>query len=128
EVGTLLPRIEAQDLDDADGYVKELLDNTVLGLEETAAGLDMAALDRAAAALSSASRVDVYAAGSSYLVGSDLVEKLKRIGIYASSYANDYLQSISSAGLREGDVAVAVSYSGETRSVAESLAIAAEQG
>jgi len=128
EVGSLMTRIEAKDLDYPNGHARDLLENTVHGLEETAAGLDQEVVNQAAKVLSGANRVDVYAAGSSFLVASDLVEKLKRIGIYASTYANDYLQAISSAGLAPSDAAFAVSYSGETRSVVESLAIAREHG
>lgn len=128
EIGTLLPNIEAQHEFDDDGHLREILDNTILGLQETAASMDFPALQLAVDALAHARHVDVYGASTSFLVGMDLVEKLKRLGIYASSYDNSYMQAISSAGLGKGDVAIAVTYSGETRSVVENLAMAQEQG
>lgn len=128
EVGTLVTRIEMDELREPSGHAHYLLENTVKGLQETFAGLDHEVVKRAAEVLGGANRVDVYAAGSSFLVASDLVEKLKRIGIYASTYANDYMQAISSGGLAPGDVAFAVSYSGETSSVIESMTIAKDRG
>lgn len=128
EVGTLLPQFDATATLEDEGYAGTVLDNTVLGLRETIAGMDFAALDAAARALSEARHVDVYGVSTSYLVGRDLVEKLKRLGIYASSFDNAYTQAISSASLSAGDVAVAVTYSGETRGVVENLAMARGQG
>lgn len=127
EVGTLIPNLSMRERS-SEGNAAELLENTVLGLSETAAALDIAGVQRVARLLGGARHVDVYGASTSYLVGMDLVEKLKRLGIYAATYENSYMQAISAAGLGSEDVAVAVSYSGETRSVVECLATAREQG
>lgn len=127
EIGTLLPRIEAHE-SSAEGHVRELLDNTLLGLQETAAQVDLPTVRRAADILARARHVDVYGAGSSYLVGADLVEKLKRLGIYASTYDNSYMQAISSGGLGAEDAAVGITYSGETQNVLDALGMAREQG
>lgn len=128
EIGTLLPHFEAPERLDPDGHVTDVLENSILGLRETAAGMDFDSLDRAADRLGGARHVDVYGVGSSYLVGRDLVDKLKRLGIYASSFDNSYMQAISSAGLGDGDVAVAITFTGETRSVIENLAMARDHG
>lgn len=127
EIGTLIPDLTTREAP-GHGDSSELLENTLLGLKETAAALDLAKVRQVAALLAAARHVDVYGASTSHLVGLDLVEKLKRLGIYASSYENSYMQAISSAGLGEQDVAVAITYSGETRSVVECLASAREQG
>jgi len=127
EVGTLIPNLTAR-TQPATGDVGELLENTLLGLKETAASLDLEKVRQVAKLLANARHVDVYGASTSHLVGLDLIEKLKRLGIYASTYENSYMQSISSAGLGPEDVAVAITYSGETSNVVESLATAREQG
>ncbi len=127
EIGTLIPSIAAhKELPSA--YASELLENTRFGLDETAAALDMEKVRHVAGLLAKARHVDVYGASTSYIVGMDLVEKLKRLGIYAATYENNYMQAISSAGLGEADVALAITYSGETRSVVENLAMARDQG
>lgn len=128
EIGTLLPQFDASEQLHEQSHVGDVLENTILGLRETAAGMDFAALDSAVEALKGARHVDVYGVGSSFLVGRDLVDKLKRLGIYASSFDNSYMQAISSAGLGTGDVAIAITYTGETRSVIENLAMAKDHG
>lgn len=128
EVGTLLPRLSADRNGDAQGVGHELLDTTIQGLQETANAVDPAVLTQAAKLITAARHVDIYGASNSYLVGLDLVEKLKKLGIYATSYDNDYMQAISSASLEEQDVAIAITYSGETTSVVENLGMAQERG
>lgn len=127
EIGTLIPNLTTRQ-GSSQGNAAELLENTVLGLNETAAALNIGELQRVARLIAKARHVDVYGASTSYLVGMDLVEKLKRLGIYASAYENSYMQAISAAGLGPEDVAIGVSYSGETRSVVECVATAREQG
>jgi DNA-binding MurR/RpiR family transcriptional regulator len=85
-------------------------------------------LDETVAALATARRVAIFGTGSSYIVGLDLAEKLKRLGINAQIEANDYIQAITAAGLDEDSVAIGISYSGETRSTIEHLHMAREQG
>lgn len=128
EVGTLLTPRDVSGQQDDQGHAKALFDNTVRGLEETLAGYDQAAVDAAVQALATASKIDVYGASTSFLVGLDLIEKLKRLGIYASGHANAYMQAISAMSLGKGDVALAVTYSGETADVIDALAVAREQG
>jgi DNA-binding MurR/RpiR family transcriptional regulator len=128
EVGTLLPAFEGGARLDDQGHAAAVFENTTLGLHETLEGLDHTAMNEAVAALASANKVDVYGASTSFLVGLDLVEKLKRLGIYASGYSNAYMQAISAMSLAAGDVAFAVTYSGETAEVIETLQVAGEQG
>lgn len=128
EIGTILPRMLDAGPGASDGVLGELLDNTIRGVQQTAASIDEAAVARAVEMIRAAPRVDVFGSGSSYLVGSDLVEKLKRLGIHANIDANDYIQAISAAGLMERDLAIGISYSGETRSTLEHLHMAREQG
>jgi len=74
EVGTLMPRMFEGTAAPAGGdYLTELLENTILGLRETAAAFDYPSLQRAVDAIMKANRTDVCGAGSSYLVGLDLV-------------------------------------------------------
>lgn len=128
EVGTLLPSIAGSDLPDDASYASAVYENTNSALQQTLASLDPAAVDAAVAALTDASKVDVYGASTSYLVGLDLVEKLKRLGIYASGYSNSYMQAISAMSLNPGDVAFAVTYSGETVDVIDAIEVAKRQG
>ncbi|MEV5506321.1 MurR/RpiR family transcriptional regulator [Streptomyces orinoci] len=97
-------------------------------LADTAATLDTAQLESAAAALAAARRIDVYGIGASNLVGQDLVQKLLRIGLIAHAPADPHLAVTNAVQLRTGDVAIAITHSGRTTDVIEPLKAAFERG
>jgi DNA-binding MurR/RpiR family transcriptional regulator len=97
-------------------------------MHDTAALLDLRAIEKAARAISTARRVDIYGASSSALVGAELRVCLHRIGIAAWSWADIHDGLASAATLGAGDVAVGVSHTGESRETVEILAEAASHG
>ncbi|GII02067.1 MurR/RpiR family transcriptional regulator [Planobispora takensis] len=86
-------------------------------LADTAAQLSPDTLDAVVAAVSAARRVDVYGVGASGLVAVDMAQKLMRIGLSGHSFTDAHLAVTSAALVREGDVAVGVSCTGETPDV-----------
>ncbi|WP_063753423.1 MurR/RpiR family transcriptional regulator, partial [Streptomyces sp. NRRL S-87] len=97
-------------------------------LADTAAGLDLAELAAAVAALAGARRIDVYGVGASALVAQDLAQKLLRIGLIAHAHADPHLALTSAVQLGPGDAAVAVTRSGTTADVVGPLRTAFERG
>ncbi|UNZ18683.1 MurR/RpiR family transcriptional regulator [Streptomyces sp. 891-h] len=97
-------------------------------LADTAAGLDVAQVEAAVAAMATARRIDVYGVGASGLVSQDLAQKLLRIGMVAHSHADPHLAVTNAVQLRAGDVAVAITHSGRTVDVIEPLRVAFDQG
>ncbi|GAA1900651.1 MurR/RpiR family transcriptional regulator [Streptantibioticus ferralitis] len=97
-------------------------------LADTAAGLDVSQLEAAVAALASARRIDVYGIGASALVGQDLVQKLLRIGLIAHAHSDPHLAVTNAVQLRQGDVALAITHSGNTLDVIEPLRTAFDRG
>lgn len=95
-------------------------------IERTARELDVAAIDAAASAISTAHRIDVYGVGASALTAGDLQQKLSRIGLLAAATTDSHLALASSSLLGPGDVAIAVSHTGETLETLRPLTIAAE--
>jgi DNA-binding MurR/RpiR family transcriptional regulator len=90
-----------------------------LVIEETAAQLDMDALTAAVEAMTSARRIDLYAVSGSRSVAMDLHLRLHRIGRSCFMW-NDIHEALPSAVLLgEGDVALGISHSGETKEVIE---------
>jgi len=79
-------------------------------------------------AICRARRVDVYGVGASGLVAADMAQKLLRIGILSHGFTDAHLAITSAALLREGDVAVGVSTSGETPDVLEPIRSASAAG
>ncbi|MEU1626850.1 MurR/RpiR family transcriptional regulator [Streptomyces sp. NPDC020096] len=97
-------------------------------LADTAAGLDVSQLEAAVAALTAARRIDVYGIGASALVGQDLVQKLLRIGLIAHAHSDPHLAVTNAVQLRQGDVALAITHSGNTVDVIEPLRTAFDHG
>lgn len=97
-------------------------------VEETAQQLDREALTRAAEAIAKAGRVDIYGIGASATVGSDLQQKLHRIGVVAFVWSDPHIALTSATLLGERDVVIGISHSGTTSEVVESLAAAHKRG
>ncbi|MEU6174946.1 MurR/RpiR family transcriptional regulator [Streptantibioticus parmotrematis] len=97
-------------------------------LADTAAALDLSQLELAVGALATARRVDVYGVGASALVGQDLTQKLLRIGLVAHAHSDPHLAVTNAVQLRQGDVALAITHSGNTVDVIEPLRVAFDAG
>lgn len=94
----------------------------------TLAGLDLEAVRAAATAISGAARVHVYAVSGSGVMARELELRLSRIGVACWTYADVHDGLVAAAQLSEGDVAIAVSYSGETDETLDMLACARGHG
>jgi DNA-binding MurR/RpiR family transcriptional regulator len=94
----------------------------------TLAGLDLDAVRAAATAISGAARVHVYAVSGSGVMARELELRLSRIGVACWTYADVHDGLVAAAQLGEGDVAIAVSYSGETDETLDMLACARDHG
>ncbi len=100
----------------------------IRAIQETAAQLDLAEVDRAAEAIAAAGRVEVYGIGGSALVAGEMQLCLHRIGIPTWSWSDVHSGLTSAALLGPGDVAVAVSHSGATYETVEMLSAAGSRG
>jgi DNA-binding MurR/RpiR family transcriptional regulator len=97
-------------------------------MRDTAAMTDLAEVERAADAIAAANRVDIYGASGSALVGAEMQFSLHRIGVAAWSWPDVHNGLASAALLREGDVALGISHSGQTRETIEMIAEAGSRG
>jgi DNA-binding MurR/RpiR family transcriptional regulator len=114
--------------DTLDEIVRKIVYNEVRALEDTGAGVDVEVLGRAVQALAAAPRIDVFGVGASAFVGQDLHQKLHRIGRVAFIWTDRHAALTAAALLGPGDVALAISHSGETEDTVEPLQAAAERG
>ncbi|MFD0674029.1 MurR/RpiR family transcriptional regulator [Cohnella sp. GCM10027633] len=108
--------------------VSAITTNHMRSLTDTTRLLDFGQLRTAIAALHGAGRIDLYGSGTSGMVAQDFFHKLIRIGKAAAVFVDPHLQLTSAASLTPRDVAVGISYSGETLETIHSLRTAAEQG
>jgi DNA-binding MurR/RpiR family transcriptional regulator len=96
-------------------------------IQETAAQLDLAAVERAISALAEARRIAIYAVSGSGTMAHELQLRLYRIGLDATVWIDVHDGLTSAALLGPDDVALGISNSGETVEVLECLAEAGRQ-
>lgn len=117
------------DIDDSLGdAVAKIARAESLGIQETTANLDLAALERIVNAIDKSTRVIIYGIGASNAAAQDLVQKLLRIGRVAIGFHDAHEAVVSASLLQTGDVAIAISHSGRTREPIELLRAARRAG
>src|SRR6476619_2744386 len=114
--------------DTIDDIIAKVAFSDASAVEETAQQLDRDALAAAAAAIARAGRVDIYGIGASSIVGTDLQQKLHRIGIVAFAWNDPHIALTSATLLGKGDVAIGISHSGTTSETIEALDAARSRG
>lgn len=102
--------------------------NHIRSISDTTGLLDLETLGQALQALLHARQTDLYGMATSGIVALDFYQKLIRIGKQASCFSDPHMQITSASRLGPGDVAFAISYSGETPETIEALLCAKEQG
>ncbi|MDU2291711.1 MurR/RpiR family transcriptional regulator [uncultured Clostridium sp.] len=86
-------------------------------IDETVDLISEEELDKAVELLTNAKTIYIFSVGVSSLVGLDFYYKLSRINKRCIVHEDTHLQVTSSVLMQEGDVAVVISYSGETKEV-----------
>ena len=74
-------------------------------------------LEKAIDLLNESKNIYIFSVGVSSLVGMDFYYKLSRINKRCIAHSDTHLQITSSALMEKGDIAIAISYSGETKEV-----------
>lgn len=110
------------------GIVEAIESNHLTSIRDTTELLDLGQLERAVDALCRAKRIDLYGVATSSIVAQDFYQKLIRIGKNCTAFADSHMQITSASTLASSDVAVAVSYSGETPETIDALTCAKDAG
>lgn len=112
--------------------LKSIIENVCLNnkksIDDTLAVLDYKEIEKAVNVIHNAKRVDFYGVGASGIIALDGQQKFMRINKFCSAYTDPHLQITAAANIKKGDVAVVISYSGETRDVVDSMRVAKESG
>ncbi len=103
--------------DNLSSIAKSVAMSNIRAIESSLQILDEAQLEQAVDAISQADRVDFYGVGTSCLVAMDAHNKFLRISKNSNANEDPHVQVLSAATLKKGDVAVIISYSGETRDI-----------
>lgn len=119
------------DIDPADTtaeFVRKLAYQEARAMEETAALLDLAQVDRVVDAIIKAPAIDICGSAGSGLAAQDLQQKLLRIGYQANAWTDAHLALTSAAVLPPGAVALAFSHTGETEEAISTIEVSARSG
>lgn len=116
------PEIDQQD--DCQRVTAKVFKNILDGLEDTLQLLDYKEVDKAAQRLMQARRVILYGFGNSATVCKDLATRYLRLGLTIQFYEDSHMQVTTASLLSEQDVVIAVSHSGASRELLQSVEVA----
>nr|WP_277605872.1 MurR/RpiR family transcriptional regulator [Glycomyces sp. L485] len=114
--------------DPLDRVLKQLITVDAAMLRDTVDTLDLDAVERVAARVCDARRVDVYGVGTSAIVARELQMGFYRTGVAAWAWTEVHDALASAALLGGDDVAIAASHSGTTAETIEMLTEAGSRG
>lgn len=120
--------LEVQPGDPAATYPRKVIDGTIDALVRLRAQLDTDAIEAAVDALHRARKIEFYGLGASGAVAIDAQHKFFRLRAPCIAYTDPHMQSMSAATLTAEDVVVAISHTGRTRELIESVDLAREAG
>ena len=121
-------QFSVSDTDSIADVSKKVFDSTIGSLIAVREELDINALESAIAALANAGRVEFYGFGASGSVAIDAQHKFFRLQVTAAAYTDPHIQHMSAISLRENDVVVAISQSGRSTALIQSVELAREAG
>lgn len=117
------------DPNDSVGIIKKkVFYSSIQAMQDTIEIVSDEELQRAADAICRAQKFDIFGMGGSGVLAQDAQHKFMKIGLRVNVFSDTHLQALSVSQLRKGDVALAISYSGASRDVIESLEIAKRNG
>lgn len=126
--GTDYVHQEVKPGDDAATYIKRIGLFAVNGLSGVVRQLDPVAVEQAVATLAGARRIEFYGFGASAAVAVDAHHKFFRLGIPCNAYSDSHMQAMSASTLGPGEVVVAISHTGRSRELIESVRLARTAG
>ena len=121
-------QFSVSDADSITDVSKKVFDSTIGSLIAVREELDIMALESAIEALAIAERVEFYGFGASGSVAIDAQHKFFRLQVSAAAYTDPHIQHMSAISLKSGDVVVAISQSGRSTALIQSLKLAREAG
>lgn len=125
-VRTVIGEIEPED--DLGTVAQKIAAANTQAIADTMRVFDSAVMERAVRAVVAATRLELYAVGASGVVAADAKYKFTRIGMLVDAVADPHLQAMSAATLGPSDVAIAITYSGDTKDIVDCMAIARDAG
>ncbi len=106
----------------------KVFDYTMTSLDWARSQLDHEAVARAIELLVGAARIEFFGFGASGIVAADAQQKFPLFGVPCNVHADSHQQFIAASMMRRGDVAVAISNTGQTTALLEVMRAARQAG
>lgn len=119
-------RVAVTDTDSVADFSKKVFDSTIDTLLRVRDSLNPAVINKAIAAMCAANRVEFYGHGASAAVAADAQHRFFRLQLASAAYSDTHIQKMSALSLSKGDVVVAISQSGRTRSLVDTIELVRE--
>jgi len=127
-MGSVYTQFAVDDSDTVNDLCNKVFDTTVGTLRTVRDELDPDILEQAINTISNARRVEFYGFGASGPVAADAQHKFFRLQLSTTALMDPHIQHMSAISLGKEDVVVAISQSGQTRALLQSVNLAKEAG
>lgn len=127
-MGSVYTQFAVDDSDTVSDLRNKVFDTTIGSLLTVRDELDPEVLEQAINTIANARRVEFYGFGASGSVAADAQHKFFRLQLSTAAYTDPHIQRMSAISLGSDDVVVAISQSGRTRALLESVALARDAG
>ena len=127
-LGEVFTQFAVDDKDTIADLRNKVFDSTVGSLLTVRDELDVVALETAITTINQAKRVEFYGVGASGSVAADAQHKFFRLQVSTAAYTDPHIQHMSAISLGKDDVVVAISQSGQTQALLQSVRLAIEAG
>lgn len=116
------------DTDSVAEFSNKVFDSTIDILKKVRDSVNPKAIEAAVHALCQANRLEFYGYGASAAVAADAQHKFFRLQMSTAAYSDPHIQTMSAMSLGEGDVVIAISQSGRTQALLDSISLVKEAG
>lgn len=106
--------------------ISQIASNNIYSIKNTLSVNDEKDIEEAIRDLNEARRIAIIGIGASAIVALDFEQKLKRINKWCEALVDSHSQLVSVTNLNEEDVLFAISYSGETKEIVNTVNVAKE--
>ncbi|WP_428374321.1 SIS domain-containing protein [Lichenicoccus sp.] len=106
----------------------KVFDYTMTSLDWARSQLDHEAVAQAIDLLAAARRIEFFGFGASWIVAADAQQKFPLFGVPCGVHSDSHQQFIAASMMQPGDVAVAISNTGQTSALLETMRAAHETG
>ena len=127
-LGSVYTQFAVDDNDTVADLGNKVFDTTIGSLLTVRDELNPEVLEQAINTISNARRVEFYGFGASGSVAADAQHKFFRLQLSTAAYTDPHIQHMSAISLSTKDVVVAISQSGETQALLQSVNLAREAG